>query len=116
MSERKRFNYLTIAQTQILHDWGVRLRVMFRGAVLYHVGSSTQRTGWRDVDVRLILPDKDHARLTKSVDVHLLNVAVSLWGERVTGLPIDFQVQQMTAANEEFGHSFRNPIGLGDAR
>lgn len=116
MSERRRFNYLTVAQTQVLHDWGVRLRVMFRGAVSYHVGSSTQRKEWRDVDVRLILADKDHAKLAKSVDLHLLNVAVSLWGERVTGLPIDFQVQQMTAANDEFGNSFRNPIGLSDAR
>ena len=67
------------------------------------------------VDVRVMLtvvhpmhcvtePGRKHMLL-------FLNAAVSTWGAQVTGLPIDFQFQDMTEANNEFGGQPRNPIG-----
>lgn len=84
---------------------------MFRGAMPYLVGSARTRPDYRDVDVRLILPDTEHARLKKHVDVQQLGLTVSLWGQRVTGLPIDFQVQQMTAANDLYPTP-RQPLAM----
>lgn len=86
----------------------------FGGNCPYHVGSSTQRADWRDVDVRLILPDDefdqlfaDHGSLWS-----LLCLSTSEYLSRVSGLPVDFQVQRRTEANDEYGDQFRNPLGV----
>ena len=50
------------------------------------------------------LPGRKHTLL-------FLNAAISIWGNQVTGLPIDFQFQDRQAANTEFGGEVRNPIG-----
>ena len=78
----------------------------------YHVGSSLMGTTWRDVDVRLILDDEKYASMGfgKPGEEHenarwVAHVkAFSLLGRQMTGLPIDFQIQQQTYANEHFGH------------
>src|SRR5690242_8822478 len=64
------------------------------------VGSSLRTKHWRDVDIRLVLDDDDYERLTGSMHelphnrrLAALNAAFSLWGQKVTGLPIDFQFQ-----------------------
>jgi hypothetical protein len=41
----------------------------------------------------------------------MVNRAISTWGQRETGLPIDFQVQRQTEANRDFGGCIRNPLG-----
>ncbi len=86
----------------------------------YLVGSAAQGLPWRDIDVRLILPDRRFAELTEAdpdeeqappEPRHMaLNVAFTVWGQRVTGLPIDFQFQSMTVANDYPGS--RIPLGL----
>lgn len=74
----------------------------------YLVGSALQRANYRDVDVRLILPDKRFRQLFPDVEddirVHtqqqLLQGAVSDWLANATGLLIDFQFQSQTEANQ----------------
>lgn len=82
-----------------LRDFGGMLRVTFRGEVPYQVGSSLARADFRDVDVRIILPDDDVTALGRILDVKRLNVLLSGWGGEVTGLPIDCQIQGLTEAN-----------------
>lgn len=97
-----RHNYLTMQQIALLRDWATRVRQMFKGEMCYQVGSTLQKQDWRDVDVRLILDDADYDALAKLVKIDRLNLSVSIWGNHVTHLPIDFQVQRMTDANDEF--------------
>lgn len=103
-------------------DWGVGMpasiklgwfgRVVdeFFGHVPYLVGSATRTTEWRDVDVRLILPDDEFdAMFGVLTHPRCLNlkwnaacVAFSALGRDMTGLPIDFQIDRRTEANEQY--------------
>ncbi len=105
----RRATYLLQSDVALLKQWGAAVRVMFFGEVPYLVGSALTSADYRDVDVRVILDDPDHAALAGILKVSSLNVAVSLWGQKATGLPIDFQVQQMTEANRDF-NGRRHPI------
>ncbi len=76
---------------------------------IYLVGSALVRRDYRDVDVRMILGDEEFAALFGSANRPDMNALWSLtcssiacWLGVQTGLPIDFQIQQMTSANEEF--------------
>jgi len=62
----------------------------------------------RDVDVRVLLDTKDFKKLQKLVDIDRLSLTVSLWGQEVTGMPIDFQVQDRDYANEKYGRATGN--------
>lgn len=86
----------------------------------YVVGSALERADWRDVDVRFILSDEEFADLFPQVldrnwehDARwlLLTVSISGWLSKVTGLPIDFQIQPQTHANERHSGP-RNAVGL----
>lgn len=94
---------LDLACQPISEAWG--------GFCLYLVGSVTERRDFRDVDVRLILRDKVYARFAKGVDPALFSIVTSAYLRDATGLNIDFQVQQMTIANELHGGKMRNPLG-----
>lgn len=96
-----------------LHDFGQLILEAF-GEIPYHVGSSMPGSGrpsWRDVDVRLILRDERYAaegygdpeRPHDSAKWVAMVKAFSLLGWKMTGLPIDFQIQQRTQANKEYG-------------
>lgn len=107
---RKRATALGPHDIFLLDQWGRQLVEAF-DSMPYLVGSTTKGAkSWRDVDVRMELP----AQLSEVSDLLLrtINLACSLWGRHVTGLPIDFQVQRA----EEFhsydvpGHA-RNPLG-----
>lgn len=80
---------------------------------VFQVGSSLQRGNYRDVDVRCMLDDDEYAHLFsgKPARLRVLNAAVTLWLGRATGLPIDFQFQDTTAANAEFGGP-RSALGV----
>lgn len=86
------------------------------GHGVYHVGTSADgRQEYRDVDVRLILTDKRYERMVKAMGtrgVAFLGLAIGEYLAARTGLPIDFQIQQQTAANARHGGKFRNPLGL----
>lgn len=95
----------------------------FDGFGCYLVGSAIQRPTWRDVDVRYIMADEEFAQLFPSADQHweqdarwlLLTVSISERLSKVTGLPIDFQFQPQTYANEHHKGP-RHSIGLRIAK
>lgn len=97
-------------QGMLLNRFGEDLRAAF-GHMAYHVGSSLrQKDGWRDVDVRLLLPDDewtafqlgDPANPHHSPRWRTLCIVWSTYGRQLTGLPIDFQIQQRTHANATY--------------
>jgi hypothetical protein len=103
-------------------DWGVGMPATlklnhfgreveaFFGHVPYLVGSATRTTKWRDVDVRVILPDDEFdSTFGKLTRPRCLNtrwnaacLAFAALGRAMTGLPIDFQIDRQTEANEEY--------------
>lgn len=111
---RTRATHLLQSDIHLLEVWGRQVRQMFNGAMPYLVGSALTTKDYRDVDVRLIILDEaEHAALLTALDVRRLNLAVSLWGQKATGLPIDFQIQSMAEANipgQNAGN--RHPLGM----
>lgn len=110
-----RATHLDRVQHQRLQDWARVVRRSFADASSgpYLVGSAIARADWRDVDVRVILADELYDALATVVDVDRLGFAFALWGQQATGLPIDFQIQRQTEANERhLGH--RHALGLGN--
>lgn len=106
-----RATYLTQSGVRLLDDWGVCVARMFRPETPYLVGSALLRSDYRDVDVRVMLSDESFELLAGVVDLADLNLSVSLWGQQVTGLPVDFQVQCTSAANAQW-QGRRHPLGL----
>ena len=92
------------------------------GEIGYLVGSSQRGESWRDIDVRVMLPlhqwlrffypeqDFKQRHLSPGWRAHML--AWSKLGERMTGLPIDFQVEPINDAPD----GPRNPIGVRRVR
>lgn len=90
----------------------------------YHVGSSLYRPDFRDVDVRLILWDEEFATLfpghervsgTTHARWSVMSSSISLYLSQASGLPVDFQFQQMTEANERYPQGptgERHPLGI----
>lgn len=91
---------------QVLHD--------FFGHRAYQVGSSLKCTldqaeTWRDVDVRVILPDEEFdaffGKLTRprcqNLKWNACCLAFAALGQDMTDLPIDFQIDRQTEANED---------------
>ncbi len=86
------------------------------GEFAYLVGSATTSKSWRDVDVRLILDDERYEALFGSGDDctdafwSITTASLSLLAQKMTGLPIDFQIQRRSEARKFDGP--RMPIGL----
>lgn len=103
------------SEQQLLRDWAFQVEGMFNNAGTYQVGSSllsSPATTHRDVDVRTMLDTKDFKRLQAIVDIDRLNLAISLWGQKVTGMPIDFQIQDAEYANKVHKGP-RSAVGIG---
>lgn len=91
-----------------LHRFGQMVREAF-GEIPYWVGSSLDSSTWRDVDVRLMLSDEDYAkegfgdpkRPHENAKWSATCAAWSALGLQMTGLPIDFQIQDTSTANQE---------------
>lgn len=91
----------------------------FDGYGCYLVGSALDRPDWRDVDVRFIMEDCKFAALFPKAGQHweqdtrwlLITVSISERLSKVTGLPIDFQIQPQTHANERHKGN-RHAIGI----
>jgi hypothetical protein len=84
----------------------------------YQVGSSVESKKWRDVDVVAILSDEDWEKwdlgdlpTQPNAKCITLCMAFSELGKRMTGLPIDFKIQQFTDANKRF-KGRRNALGM----
>ena len=111
---RKRFRHLTTFDLYRLDIACQPLRRLTEGpGGVYLVGSVERGEEFRDVDVRAIMPDEQFDRLFAH--------SPDLWGafcfgwtghlRAETGLPIDFQVQRMTEANEKHAGGPRNALG-----
>lgn len=93
-------------QALYLDEFGSQVWSAF-GELPCLVGSALRGKVWRDVDVRLILSDEAYAamelgdpKLThRNAKWVSLCMAYSALGKQITGLPIDFQIQQQTLAN-----------------
>lgn len=97
----------------------------FNGFGCYLVGSALERSDWRDIDVRYIMSDEAFRAEfpgTYPEDGQgghwefdpkwiLLTVSISRWLRDQTGLPIDFQFQPQTHANERH-KGRRNALGM----
>jgi len=104
----------------LLQEFGARLWDAF-GEPPYHVGSSlTEKAGWRDVDVRLMLDAGKYAAMGLGDPDYphhnpkwiALCLAFTELGKSMTGLPIDFQIQQTEKANKDFPNQKRSCIGI----
>jgi hypothetical protein len=99
-------------QSMLLSEFGDLIQKAFGTHSVYHVGSSLTRKEetWRDVDIRLMLTEEqwDKLGLLDPKQSHYdpkwrsLCIVFSHYGRHLTGLPIDFQIQRITEANEEF--------------
>ncbi len=90
------------------------------GHLPYLVGTAAVGKQWRDVDVRLILPDDEFDALFPPVEQGqpdgrwgLLCAAISELARVRTGLPVDFQIQRMSVANDRYPGP-RLALGLHD--
>ena len=110
--EKHRASYLTVSQAYALNVACSALRPFGYGT--YHVGSSLTKPDYHDVDLRCMLADDEYDRMFDSDQGELrllfLNTAISDWIAARTGLPIDFQFQRATNANETF-KGIRNAVG-----
>jgi hypothetical protein len=80
----------------------------------YLVGTALTERSYRDVDVRLILEDEPYDALAKQLGpdgMAFLGVAFGEYLAVRTGLPVDFQLQRQTEANE-YHSGPRNPLGV----
>jgi hypothetical protein len=102
----------------LLEEFGSQVWSAF-GTVPYLVGSALKSKKFRDVDVRLILDDELYASMGLGDPEYpqhnakwvSLVLAYSALGKQLTGLPIDFQIQQQTYANKKFKNP-RSAIGI----
>lgn len=106
-----------------LHQFGRMVFAAF-GEYPYQVGSSVQEKAWRDVDVRVMLardvyermglgdPKQPHANARWVA----FCVAFSALGKQMTGLPVDFQIQEVATANDEFGGRVRSALGFDEPK
>lgn len=108
-------------QGMLLNEFGDFISKSFGTLSVYHVGSSMgdNKKDWRDVDIRLMLTDDEWSSLfgdLHPIDCHRSQkwrsfcIVFSHYGKHLTGLPIDFQIQRIKEANDEFD-SPRSHVG-----
>lgn len=107
---KKRHVYLDVPVLRRLDHWCHLVARSFDGDPPYLVGSVLERPDWRDVDVRLLLADRQVAAIP--MNLRDLNMIVSDWGRSVTALPIDFQIQPETEWRK-YDDRPRHPRGVG---
>lgn len=121
LTEARRATYLT---TYDLHRLDIAVTPLRRLCPsIYLVGTVLTSADWRDVDVRMIMADDEFdASFANALLWEAFCLGATAWLRSQTGLPIDFQVQRMTEANEKH-QGIRNHLsggrreyaGLGDA-
>lgn len=110
MSEKHRASYLTVSQQ---YDLNVACKPLAPfGYGTFHVGSSLDKPDYHDVDLRCMLEDAEFDEMQRGSESRMLflNTAISEWIAARTGLPIDFQFQKASEANEKY-RGRRNAVG-----
>ena len=113
-SAKPRVTLLTTIELHTLDVACAPIRSAF-GRPPYLVGTAGvgDATSYRDVDVRLILDDDQFAEVCPDkARWELLCLCIGTYLRERTGLPVDFQIQQQTAANAKHDKP-RNPLGMG---
>lgn len=117
MASKPRTDLLTTTELYQLDAACVLVSRAFDGRPPYLVGSAlgTAPSGApRDVDVRLMLDDAEFAAACPTrARWELLCVAIGTYLRERTGLPVDFQIQLTSIANERYSGKPRNPLGMG---
>lgn len=115
---RSRSCYLATVDVARLDQACQPIRDAFDGHGPYLVGSALFRPDFRDVDLRVILPDDEFDVLFASENFWgLVCQAITAYLREATGLPVDFQVQRMTEANAKYpGAQGRHAYGFGSVR
>lgn len=117
---RKKGNYVGAPAIFALETACRQITEAFGSYGCYVVGSALERPDWRDVDVRYIMADDEFEKLFPDAYPQcweqdprwlLLTVAISERLSKLTGLPIDFQFQPQTHANERHKGQ-RHAIGI----
>ena len=124
--QRTRAMYLSVEELWRLSNACRPIEEAF-GHTVWLVGSSLRKPDYRDVDLRVIISDEEYSRLfipmRKGVDGTLVGLtdqfrmlmqtSISVLLKQATGLPIDFQVQSQSEANQySFNEHRRNPVCL----
>ena len=95
-------------------NWACQpVRAAFPTYGVFLVGSVTERPDFRDIDLRIIVPDATFNRLFPSrARKLLLDIALSDLVARAAGLPwpIDLQFQPQSEA-QDYADKFRNSMG-----
>lgn len=108
---RDRANWLPAPHYFLLNQACLAVNEAFGEHGCYLVGSSVMRRDYRDVDVRYILDDERFDQLFPGANKDdparcalwsLMCTSIALMLKEQTGLPIDFQIQRQTQANERF--------------
>jgi len=112
-------SFLVMSDFERLEEWCQQLETLFDGYPPYLVGSVLTEADYHDVDLRTMLPDDVFDARFRSADqavklerIRYINRAISIWGQQITGLKIDFQLQRETEAKAFEGR--RVPMGLRD--
>ena len=120
-----RANYLGAPEAFHLNNLCTMLNEAF-GYNNFLVGSSIIKRDYRDVDIRCIMDDDQFDLLfPDSKNSHncswvhdarwsLICASISEWLSKRSGLPVDFQIQRRTDANEQYPgpQHPRNAMGL----
>lgn len=124
MAEEKHYaHFLGVTQFIELRWSAAIVKGIFRDSYgIYLVGSAGTRKDWRDVDVRQIISDDEfQERFGEFVEpydrnkfLRAFNIGVSAAMRSYCNLPVDYQVQPITKANELYPspENRRNSIGL----
>jgi hypothetical protein len=118
VSPKNRTDLLTTTELYYLDQACQLISRGFGDECPYLVGSAGigNDGAYRDVDVRLMLDDKQFAEACPTRERwELLCVAIGAYLRDRTGLPVDFQIQRSREANERYGAKPRNPLGVGGA-
>jgi hypothetical protein len=118
VSAKTRTDLLTTTELYHLDQACQLITKAFGGECPYLVGTAGLggASSYRDVDVRLMLDDDEFAAACPTRERwELLCLSVSAYLSTRTGLPVDFQVQLASAANERHGDGPRNPLGIPGA-
>lgn len=99
----------------LLHHWGRELARVFGTRDVYVVGSCAEgNKQHRDVDVVVLLHQKEFDKWFGEAGDSLgapvweaICLSFSLWGQKVTGLNIDFKVQEVEEANRRHQNKVR---------
>lgn len=108
---RRKVNYVGAPAVFALELACQHINEAFGDYGCYLVGSALERPDWRDIDVRFIMPDEAFAQLFPDTNVSpgtwlhhprwlLLTTSISAWLKAQTGLPVDFQIQPQSHAND----------------